>query len=338
LHPTSIFVMMFHLKRHLLLLLFFLSLSLQLQAQLETRWWYFGFSAGLDFGSGTAVADTHSAQNSQGVGCAVQSDAEGNLMFYFLRDTVWNGQHQAMPSSTDVFRADAEQNSVVIPYPNRAGKFFIFSVGGANVFGTSYSSYFTYNLVDMSLENGLGDVVDTLKNVFICDSNAEKIAATPHANGTDYWVMIQQCGSDLYLAYLVTENGVNTTPVTSQMGIVASNYGLCEGTLRFNHAGNMLACIKNNNLEILDFNATTGQLSNPRILANQIGISYGLEFSADDTKLYTGGPNQYDVTLPSAAAIEASRVILGSGRMVSLQYALDGRIYGGSTLFTNPTG
>jgi hypothetical protein len=24
--------------------------------------------------------------------------------------------------------------------------------------------------------------------------------------------------------------------------------------------------------------------------------------------------------------------------MVSLQYALDGRIYGGSTLFTNPTG
>ncbi len=313
-----------------------LSLSLQSQAQLETRWWYFGFGAGLDFGSGTGVSDTQSSQNGQGAGCAVQSDAEGNLMFYFLRDTVWNGQHQAMPSSTDILSCYSEQNSVIVPYPNHLGLYFIFSVGNANAFNGSLSSYFSYHLVDMSLENGFGDVVDTLKNVFICDSNAEKIAATPHANGIDYWVMIQQCGSDLYHAYLVTENGVNTTPVTSQMGIVASNYGMCEGTLRFNHAGNMLACLKGQNLEIFDFNAATGQLSNPRILQNT-QTSFGLEFSADDTKLYTGGPVQYDVTLPTAAAIEASEVLIAYGRMVGLQYALDGRIYGCS-FFGSPTG
>jgi gliding motility-associated-like protein len=318
---------MFQRKRYLLLLLFFLILSFNSHAQLETRWWYFGEAAGLDFISGTALADTNSAQKGNGMGCAVQSDSIGNLMFYFLRDTVWNGLHQAMPHSTDIITSYSEQNSVIVPYPNHQGMYFIFTVGNANAFNGSPSSNFSYHLVDMSLENGLGDVVDSVKNIELCDSNSEKIAATPHANGEDYWVMIQQCGSDLYHAYLVTSSGVNPTPVTSQMGLVASNYGMCEGTLRFNHQGNMLACLKSGNLEILDFDASTGQLSNPKILQNQL-IAYGLEFSSDDTKLYTGGPAQYDVTLPTAAAIESSQVLMAFGKMQGLQYGLDGRIYG----------
>jgi gliding motility-associated-like protein len=301
--------------------------SLVCSAQLETRWWYFGFQAGLDFGTGTAVADTNSAQNSHGVGCAVQSDSEGNLMFYFLRDTVWNGLHQAMPNSVDLDQADAEQNSVIVPFPEHPDRYYIFSADGAYIFSATPSIGLSYTLVDMSMEDGLGDVVGSIKNIVLNDSSSEKIAATPHANGVDYWVMIQQCGSDLYQAYLVTENGVNITPVTSQMGLVASSYSMCEGTLRFNHEGNMMACLKGNNLEIYDFDASTGLLSNPKILQNQ-QLSYGLEFSSDDTKLYTGGPAQYDVTLPTAAAIESSQVLMAFGKMQGLQYGLDGRIYG----------
>jgi gliding motility-associated-like protein len=331
---------MFQRKRHLLLLLFFLSLSLNTQAQLETRWWYFGLGAGLDFGSGTAVSDTSNVIKTGGAGAATQSDASGNLLFYYGHDTLVNRLHQPMLNGTGLLEeGQSEQSTVSVPRPNKEGQFYVFTVDAANTyFGVPQENGFFYHLVDMSLDNGLGAVVDTAKNIVLMDdSTSEKISATLHANGIDYWVMIQQSGTNLYHAYLVTENGPSAVPVTPQFGVVANNYGLCEGAIRFNHAGNMMACTKNTTLEVFDFDAATGQLSNPKILPNQLGVGPGLEFSADDTKLYTGVPSQFDVTLPTAADIAASQVILAFGQTYGLQYALDGRIYGISW-FGAPTG
>jgi hypothetical protein len=139
---------------------------------------------------------------------------------------------------------------VSVPRPNVDGQYYVFTTDVAGAFNSAITENgLFYHLVDMSLDNELGGVVDSVKNmVLMDDSTSEKISATPHANGIDYLVMIQQCGTNLYHAYLVSENGPSSVPVTSQFGLVAGNYGLCSGAIRFNHAGTMMACTKSNNL------------------------------------------------------------------------------------------
>jgi gliding motility-associated-like protein len=56
-----------------------------------------------------------------------------------------------------------------------------------------------------------------------------------------------------------------------------------------------------------------------------------LEFSPDDSKLYGGGPVQYDLTNPTQGAISTSETLLTNnfnGQMAGLQMGLDGKIYG----------
>ncbi len=320
----------------LTLIIGFVSLSLPTQAQLETTWWYFGMGAGLSFQTGTAVSDTNNPIM-VGIGAGTQSNGEGELQFFFAFDTLINRNYEVLQNGTGLLPSyGSEQSTVVVPRPNREGQFYIFTTDFAGVYFSGQENGFFYHLVDMSLDNGLGGVVDSVKNIILMDdSTSEKIAAAPHANGVDYWVMIQQSGTNLYHAYLVTENGPMAAPVTSQFGLVANTYSLCEGGLRFNHTGNMLACMKAGTLEIFDFDPSTGLLSNPKLNISSSGGA--MEFSPDDSKVYTFGPRQYDVTLPTGADIENSEVILAYGRMLGFQLALDGKIYGNSWLGT-PTG
>jgi len=318
-------------RRSLFLLLVFLSPNLCV-AQLETSWCYFGFKAGIEFTQGSPQANTQS-QGSSDRGAASMSDSVGDLLFYFSDDTIWNANHTFMPNGTGLFTdAGSEQSTVAVPRPNSNDHYFVFTTDNAEIWNTSDIGLF-YHLIDMSLQSGVGDVVSGMKNIVLIDSTSEKIAATLHGNGIDYWVIVQQCGSNKYHAFLVTESGVSTSPVTSSMGPNMGSYGRCEGQLRFSHRGHLFVNTFSDDIAIFDFDNATGQLSNLRLM-NDIGVAYGAEFSADDTKLYTGGPLQFDVTLPTAAAIQASMVpiYLSSNGLITtmegMQYGLDGKIYG----------
>ncbi|GEM_PF-2332555 len=261
------------------------------------------------------------------------SDSVGNLLYYKGHDTIWNGQHQFMPNGTGLITdASSEQSTVTIPRPLTPYQYYLFTSDyNGNVPTGGMDVGLFYHLIDMTLGGGLGDVVPGMKNIVLIDSTAEMIVATEHANGIDYWVMIRECASNEFHAFLVTQTGVNPVPVTTAIGPLLG--GSCEGQLRFNHKGDMLACTYSSDIELYDLDNTTGQLSNIKLMP-KAGVAYGAEFSADDTKLYTGGPVQFDVTLSTAAAIQASAVNLflvtpGSSTLTrGLQYGLDGKIYG----------
>ncbi len=326
------------MRRASLVFTFAVVFATPLFAQLESAWWYFGFQAGMNFLSGFPVADTNStyAGNSE----AVVSDSLGNLLFYFIVQEVINKNHEVMPNSTGLFPVAAEGGQIAIPNPGDSNQYYAFSSDVADIFSSNNENGLFYHVVDMTLDGGLGDIVPGMKNIVLIDSTSEKIAATQHANGVDYWVMVQQCGSNKYHAFLVSESGVSTTPVTTALGPSMMTYGHCEGTLRFNHRGNMFVNIHNGDMELFDFDNATGQLSNLRSMPSA-SPRPGIEFSADDTKLYTGGPIQFDVTLPTAAAIQASAVPLYSSvtRLTTgMQYGLDGKIYTISKFGSNSNG
>ena len=68
----------------------------------RTNHWYFGGQAGINFTSGTAVADTN-GQLSAYAGISSISDTLGNLLMYTEGQNIWNKNHQIMPNGTGLF-------------------------------------------------------------------------------------------------------------------------------------------------------------------------------------------------------------------------------------------
>ncbi|TRW24810.1 T9SS type B sorting domain-containing protein [Flavobacterium zepuense] len=344
-------------------LYFFLLLGFtQAFAQKEANIWYFGGNAGLDFSSGAPTTLSNSALYT-GEGCSTISDPAGNLLFYTNGVVVYNSNHQIMAGGGDLQGGtSSSQAAIIVKKPGSATSYYIFT-------SQAFDNYLPLGLnfyeVDMSLNAGLGAV--TKKNNLPLNQNpnpplatpvAEKLTAVYHADGEQIWVISHKANnSQDFIAYLVSSTGVNTTPVTSTVGTVHDRYFIPAGLLE---ESNLAGCIKASpdgsklavalyrnasmfvttpliieGVELFDFNASTGVVSNAKTV-NTLK-SYGVEFSPNSDVLYTsstasGNPNQiyqYDVTLGTQAAIQASQVLLTTQNqpILTLQLAPDGKMY-----------
>ena len=322
------------LKRFIIILSAILLTNL-LQAQKEANIWYFGEKAGLDFTSGNPVPLTD-GQMDTWEGCSTISTPNGNLLLYTDGETVWNRDHNVMPNGTGLMGSfSSSQSAIIVPYPGTIDKLFIFTVdqfastppGGAN--GIRYS------LVDFGLDGGLGDIVPSEKNIEILAPVCEKVTAVNHSNGLDIWVVVNKFGTDSFYAYLVSTTGISNTPVISSAGDVVTDVS-SQGYMKISPDGTKLARANGtgNSIEIFDFDASTGIVSNV-LKGKGFGLRkmYGVEFSPDSKKLYVnswyssasgGGLYQYDL---EAGDIIGSRVFLSNLPDGALQLAPDGKIY-----------
>ena len=211
--------------------------------------------------------------------------------------------------------------------------------------------------------------------------STEQVAATFHSNGIDVWIVTheatpttapknQTVSTRNYFAYKLTCSGLTTTPVVSSLGFyvtVGSDWASHSdrsnerASLQFNWAGNKAAAshhrgngaISNINecVSLMDFNATTGVLSNSvNINGSTIDVSnpYDCEFSPSDNRLYVtflsspwdvpaingkvayynlSAGNSYNLVSNISTSIDGGIIKLGG----------DGKMYTGS-FGTNPWG
>ncbi len=305
--------------------------------------WYFGFGAGVRFGTGGPVADTSGAL--QSIECsAVMSDALSNLLFYTNGETVWNRTGAPMPNGTGMQGyVSSLQGALIVPCPRRDSLYYLFTSGIA----TGSTGGARYSVINGNLAGGFGDVTST-KNILLLASGTEELAGTMHCNAVDYWVLTREplAGSLRFYAYPVTETGVGT-PVLSAFPAptAATNRVSC---LSFSQDGASVAFSSfGTPIYLFAFDKQTGELqlrdSIPHA-ANE--MVYSNAFSPDGRKLYTTSwtsftppeyswLSQYDL---SAADVPASRVNLdsvdfslgspnGYGFIGQLKLAPDGRIY-----------
>jgi len=307
----------------------------------RTHNWYFGFGAGLDFSSGTAIAalggDMYSNE-----GIATISDTSGNLLFYTDGDTIWDVTHNSMPSGAGLLGGCTDnsmtQSALIVPQPGRDSIYYMFSVGCFIP-----DSPLRYSIVDMSMNGGLGDVV--LANQLLLDNATEKLTATHHANGCDIWIMTQRIDNDFYL-YLLTDLGLITTPTIQNSSYTGSQFN--DSYLKFSPDGSKIAnpyhwSFPPDTLILYDFDNSIGTITNPIGLTlwnNSTEESYGIAFSPDNTKLYgtthgaTSGTSylyQFDISSGVQAIIQASKTIidslLGFQSFWAAQIGADGKIY-----------
>lgn len=328
------------MKRYLLLLfLFLLQVS---HAQKEASVWYFGYNAGVDFNTGAPVVLTD-GQIDVNEGCAVISDPNGNLMFYTDGITVWNRNHNPMPNGTGL-KGDpsSTQSAIIVPKSDEPNIFYVFTVddvGGPDGL--------QYNVVDMNLDGGMGDVT-AQKNILLHTPVSEKVTAVAHSNGSAIWVVSKGWENNAYLSYRVDAAGVSTTPVVSNIGFTPTTATFinqeAQGYLKASPDGKFLATayFSRGMAEICRFNAATGVVSDWVSLQDYLDDfwyyekPYGVEFSPNSNILYISvqaGVLQFDISNYNQAAILASVNMISPFNssppfLGALQTAIDGKIYG----------
>jgi gliding motility-associated-like protein len=303
--------------------LFFL-LSAPTFAQKEAAIWYFGEYAGLDFNSGSPVALTN-GQLSTDEGCTTISDKNGNLLFYTDGSIVYDKAHNVMPNGTGLLgHRSSTQSAIIVPRPNNPNLYYIFTVDEPNPYNADDNNIndvdppnngLNYSLVDLRLNNGLGDIVSTEKNIPLITYNkndseevkfkcSEKVTAVQHGDGVSFWVITHFINT--FYSFKVGTLGIDKNPVKTvtsfNIPIGGYNYNAI-GYLKVSPNGKKLAMANSStrstnelgpknsvirdtgNVLLFDFNAITGTISNGMKLIENSN-PYGLEFSAKSKKIY----------------------------------------------------
>lgn len=312
----------------------------------RTYHWHFGSGLSLDFSSGSPQVGSSSITSWEGV--ASISDTCGSLLFYTNGNTVWNKNNQIMLNGTGLLGptyTSSMQGTIIVPQPGNDSLFYIFTNDDLMNFGQNGHRY---HIVNINLDNGLGSVIS--KNNLLYGTSLEKLGATRHQNGIDYWVVSRQYDfnnyiTDRYVAYLLTAQGLNPTPTYSYTGGKQGSLGY----IRFNADGRKMAAAMNGDfnqfvdtLDIYDFDNLTGTVSSPifQLTIGDTNSIHGVCFSPDNTKLYATYYDwfyqddfkfvQFDLSSGVQSTILASMTILDqsdSFSFRSMQLGPDKKIY-----------
>lgn len=285
--------------------IYFFSFVFWLLRSRRSYFWYFGQKAGLDFKSGSPVALTDGAIDTF-EGCATLSNPSGQLLFYSDGITIWNKSHQIMLNGEGLFgNSTTTQSATIVPKPGSSNLFYVFTIdfqGGTN--------RFSYSIVDMTLDGGLGGVTDQ-KNIIVYTPTSEKISIVKHANNIDFWVITHGFLGNDFNSYLLTANGLSSTSIISNEGFVADYNSI--GYMKISPNGSKLAiCYKEAGIaQLFDFNTTTGIVSNGVTILEGTLLVYGAEFSPNSSLLYLSIEDssvlyQYDLKSPNVALSKIS--------------------------------
>lgn len=312
------------MKTRILLVATLLIFKTSAFAQKEAAIWYFGNYAGLDFNSGSPVALTNGKLNTV-EGCTTISDKNGNLLFYTDGSIVYDKSHQVMPNGYGLLGHNSStQSAIIVPHPNNQNLYYIFTVDQPNPKNVDDNllnnedppnNGLNYSLVDLRLNNGLGDISVKEKNIHLITYNpgdsedvkfkcSEKITAVQHGDGISFWVITHF--KNTFYSFKISTSGVDRKPIqtTTSLNVPTGGYiSNAIGYLKTSPNGKKIALansslkatdelgpkgeIRRNtgNVWLFDFDAATGRIGNGFSILSGIN-PYGLEFSAKSKKLY----------------------------------------------------
>jgi gliding motility-associated-like protein len=314
------------------------------QAQSPAGIWYFGNKAGLNFNLGPNPVALFDSQLNTTEGCATLSDEFGNLLFYTDGISVWNKNHLVMNNGTGLFgNPSSTQSAIIVPMPDDNSKYYVFTVDQLG-----QSNGLRYSIIDLNLDNGLGDI--TTKNTLLFSPSLEKITSVRHSNGINFWLISHRYNSTQFVVYEITPTGIST-PITSNVGLNINNdTQRTIGYLKSSPDGQFIAIANANSnsaMQLFNFNNTTGQLN--LISTTTVGINnmgaYGLEFSSNSKLLYMSVIDydtkkssifQFDIESQNETVINQSKTLVGEfdstgtndeGTLAALQLAPNQKIY-----------
>lgn len=313
--------------------------SCSLFGQKDRNIWYLGQFAGVDFNTSVPTALLNSSMSAR-EGSSSIADSNGNLLFYTNGLNVWNRNHLIMTNGS-LNAADqlSCQPALIIKLPESDSIYYIFTTTNWNSFDGAY-----YSIVDMSMEGGLGAVVEKKKTINY--RAKEQVVAVYHKNCRDVWVIFHEKGNNTFLSYLFTPSGISSSPTASSLGMqyVGNNrFGNLKASNNGKQICSTLGGISGTTVELYNFDNVTGSITNVLPISNEYN-AYSAEFSPNDSVLYITGVSetfvhQYDLSSRDSNLIASSKFDVGvsSSPKTCLQIGPDRKIYV-SKFFSNYLG
>lgn len=318
----------------------------------------FGFSL-LTFSEGALKIDTANIPNvdSQDNNSSF-SNSSGDLTAFFygfdIRDRSYGILQNGGGLNVEVIKFiyslsddDLPRGSIFLPYPGHSDSCFLFYMSQQFLEKPNGQAYIvcsdlSFAVINTKANNGLGQVVNNQIS-FIHDTlDYGRLSAVKHANGRDWWMLVQERNTNRFYTLLIDPKGVHLTGKQSVSSLLVDGSGnsvyspdgekyLVYGGVDFSAAGSAL--------DLFDFDRCTGLLSNQSAY-KMIGDFGFVSFSPSGRFLYqTHNDEVYQYDL-SAADIWASKTVVGvydghqdpfPNTFYQMQLAPDGRIYGTAT-------
>ena len=209
---------------------------------------------------------------------ASMCDTSGNLLFYTngiyianaLGDTMMNGGGISPCEFMDnfsYFGSPIVQGVLILPNPENDRQYYV--IHEPYEYPTPeldwHAPLLYYSLVDMTLDNGLGAVLEKNQIIFQDTLDHGKITATRHANGRDWWVLALKHNSNCFRKLLISPEGVQDKGMQCLGAIIPHGIGQAV----FAPDGSKYVTLSRisstigNYLNIYDFDRCAGLLSNP---------------------------------------------------------------------------
>ncbi|MHC1706011.1 MAG: hypothetical protein AB9842_00680 [Bacteroidales bacterium] len=259
-------------------------------------------------------------------------DWDGHLLFYSNGKQVADKNHNVMPNGDGLnpgavsdFYAEyypVLHGLIVLPMPELQDKFvilhekldFFYSL---NIEYTANALYFS--MVDMQLNNGLGDVtekyVPLIQDTLVCGY----LNAVRHANGRDWWVLLPEYNRPNFYRFLIQPGMINV--LDKQENIGKNDWFSRFGNADFSPDGNYYASCKwfaledSVKIDLYVFDRCTGLLYDYQDLGFVLTPYYDnggtLAFSPNSRFLYYNTAYQLFQFDLEANDIPASKTLIG---------------------------
>ena len=310
------------------LIIYTLSLNSGLSQRIDAVWpigydccnhQYFG-AMNMDFTSGSLQINNVLRHQNFDETCGSICDPNGNILFtsngtYIANsadDTMQNGNGLNPSYFTNQHLSaglTVPQGNLVIPSLTDSNQYILFHNTIDDYFSTGASLNLYTTTIDMSMNGGIGAVINKNTVIYNDSMTPGRIVATRHANGRDWWITVRKLHSLQLVEFLYTPNGISG-PYFQNLSVPRDFNG---GQSAFNPQGTKYAYFElTNGIELADFDRCTGQLSNRFhfYLNDSSYFQAGICFSASGRFLYVASVDhlyQYDTW---ASNVEASQILI----------------------------
>lgn len=279
----------------------------------EGNHWIFGYDGiHLDFSTGVPVEQPSKPISSHEV-MGIATTPQGELLFYSNGEVMFDRMDSkeimeydssGLPPYSPIKLAASSPRpphsatqSVVLPQPGNDSLWYFFysdAFHGSDLkLDTTLNFY--YAIVNVNKRGGKGKLVSY--DIPLLTPATERVAATRHCNGEDWWIISEKAGGNSKFAWLLTKDGL-TSPVVSdigrsngwisnskvgQMKISADGSKFCKATRSNKNGPPSLGFV-----ECFQFDNSWGKLSNNIIIADSLR-AYGIEFAPNGERVFITG-------------------------------------------------